>query len=440
MKKNSELTWQEKVAKRDDLLKKCDEHYKAVGDNEPTTDQRKEVSDWNREIEELEAGIDESRDYHELKSRLQGAYSQRQVELAGGAMEHPTANPQLGGRQRKTLGSLFTESKEIRDWLKDIAGGKDEIPDSAQIGLSPSINYSRKELIVVGDTSGALNSQVSAGALTQPDYQPLVKLPFAPLVLRDIISVGTTQSPIITYPREVSRTIAAKVVKEATATGGTSGQKPESSLKLEKVVAPVKTIAHWIPATKQSLSDAGQLRLLIDSFLMNGLEQVLEDELLNGDGTDDHLLGLENTPGVAFQEFTTDVLVTTRKARTKCEVDGLANPTAYLMNPRDWENIELLKDLQGRYYYGGPSILGNPRLWGLPVVISFKQRQGTCYCADFKTVALWDREQGNVRVAEQHSDFFTRNMVVILAEERLANGVFRPAAVVKTDIFNGPNS
>lgn len=440
-KKASELTWKEAVARRDELLRKCDEHYKAVGDNDPSDEQRKEVGDMNREIEELEHKIDESRDYQETKSRLNAAYETRQRELQGGGMEHPSGDTRTPSRQA-TLGELYTESKEFRDWVVDLAGGNREygakpVPESAPVGNSPSFSYNRKALII-GETGSA--TPTSAGALMQPDFKPLVRLPFAPLVLRDIISVGTTQSDQVTYPREVSRTIAAKVVAEATATGGSSGTKPESSLVLEKVIANVKTIAHWIPATKQALSDAGQIRLLIDSFLLDGLEQVVEWNILNGDGSGEQLLGIDHTPGTQFQEFDEDVLRTTRKARTKVEVDGLARPSAYSMNPRDWEEIELTKDGMDRYYYGGPSILGNPRLWGLPVVTPFQQPIGQGYVADWKTVALWDREQGNIRVAEQHSDFFIRNMVVILAEERLALGVFRPKAICEIDMHLGPNS
>jgi HK97 family phage major capsid protein len=439
-KRASELTWKEAVARRDELLRKCDDHYRAVGDDDPTTEQRKEVADFNREIEELEHKIDDNRDYQEMKSRLSDAYAQRQQELAGGG---DVAHGAGGGKASRpaTLGEHFTEWKGFKEWVSDLAGGNLEyglkaISESTTVGKSPALAYDRKALII-GDTGGAATS---AGALTVPDYKPLVRLPFAPLVLRDIISVGTTSSDQVTYPREVSRTVAAKVVKEATATAGASGLKPESSLVLEKVIANVKTIAHWIPATKQALSDAGQIRLLIDSFLLDGLEQVLEWNILNGDGSADYLLGIDHQPGTQYQAFVTDVLATTRKARTKVEVDGLARPTAYSMNPRDWEEIELTKDGMDRYYYGGPSILGNPRLWGLPVVTPFQQQQGQGFCADWKTVALWDREQGNIRVAEQHADFFIRNMVVILAEERLALGVFRPKAICEIDMHSGPNS
>ena len=90
--------------------------------------------------------------------------------------------------------------------------------------------------------------------------------------------------------------------------------------------------------------------------------------MLNGDGTGENFLGILQTPGIQAQAFVTDILATTRKARTKCRTPGRVIPTAYLLHPLDWEAFDLDKDAQGRYYFGGPSILGNPRLWGLPVV------------------------------------------------------------------------
>jgi HK97 family phage major capsid protein len=44
---------------------------------------------------------------------------------------------------------------------------------------------------------------------------------------------------------------------------------------------------------------------------------------------------------------------------------------------------------------------------------------------------LWDREQANVRISEHHADYFARNMLAILAEERLALTVYRPEAFVR---------
>jgi HK97 family phage major capsid protein len=43
---------------------------------------------------------------------------------------------------------------------------------------------------------------------------------------------------------------------------------------------------------------------------------------------------------------------------------------------------------------------------------------------------IWDREDATVRISENVNDHFIRNMVAILAEERLALAVYRSAALV----------
>lgn len=50
---------------------------------------------------------------------------------------------------------------------------------------------------------------------------------------------------------------------------------------------------------------------------------------------------------------------------------------------------------------------------------------------------VYDREQSNIRVAEQHADLFIRNAVAILAEQRLGITVSRPESFVKIDFATG---
>lgn len=48
-----------------------------------------------------------------------------------------------------------------------------------------------------------------------------------------------------------------------------------------------------------------------------------------------------------------------------------------------------------------------------------------------RAARLYDRMQATVEIATQHADFFTRNLVAILAEERVALTVPRPDMLVK---------
>lgn len=205
-------------------------------------------------------------------------------------------------------------------------------------------------------------------------------------------------------------------------------------MTFQRVTETVKTLAVWIPATKRALSDAGQLRGIIDDELRADLDEEVENQVLNGDGTGENFTGLANTANVLAQTFVTDIVVTARKAITHLLVTGKQMPTAWLFNPVDWEAYDLMQDNEGRYYWGGPMAQGPRTLWGVPVAQSFLQVAGTGWLGNWAKAVLWDREQANISVSDSHADFFIRNMVAILAELRAAFGVIRPSAFVEVDL------
>jgi HK97 family phage major capsid protein len=268
------------------------------------------------------------------------------------------------------------------------------------------------------------------------DVQPGIQvLGRRPLTLRDIITVGTTTSDTVEYVRETSETNAAAPVAEATASSGATGTKPESAMAFEKVTTPVRAIGHWVPATKRALSDAGQLRTIIDSFLRDGLEMTLEDQMVLGDGQGENLTGIGQTSNIQTQAWDTDEFITTRKAKTKVRVVGRSRPNAYLMNPYNWETIETKQNKDGIFYApSAPFGVTVPTLWGLPVVECEAVPDGVAYCGDFSKAVLWDREQASVAISDSHADFFIRGLVAIVAEMRAAFGVVRPKAFVEIDL------
>jgi HK97 family phage major capsid protein len=350
------------------------------------------------------------------------------LERDSDTVVHPTNNDSNPAKKILTLGDTFINDPEYKAWLQRIAPNG-HFPEKSKIeSPSVSIPWNIKTLL-----TGA--SDTSAGAMVATDVSTTpILLGRRPLTFRDIITTGQTNSDTVEYVRITSETNAAAPVAEATATSGSSGTKPESAFALEKVTTNVRTIAHWIPATKRALADAGQLRTLIDNFLRYGLEEELEDQMVLGDGTGENFLGLRNITGTQDQAWDTNLLTTTRRAKTKVRTVGRARPTAYVMHPNDWDDIDLLQDNEARYYYGGPANEGVPRLWGLPVVECEAVPEGEAWVGDFRTLVLWDREQTNITASNSHSDFFTRNLVAILAEMRAAFGALRPSALVQIDL------
>jgi HK97 family phage major capsid protein len=341
---------------------------------------------------------------------------------------------------KKSLGEQFTESPEYKALLGQAKGGQFGAKQRVQ---SEMVGF--KSLVTGG-------SDTSAGAFLTNDFRGLqvgLDVFQRPLRLRDVVTPGTTTSDTVEYVRVTSVTNSAAPVAEATssaaptAPGGAGalvnnangGYKPESGVALAKVTAAVKTIAHWMPATKRALSDAAQVRTLIDAFLMYGLEEELEDQMIQGDNTGENFEGLGNVSGVQAQAWDTDLLTTTRKAKTKVRTVGRSVANAYLLNPADTEALDLLQDNEARFYFGGPGGAGTAQvLWGVPVIETEAVPSGTGYCGDFRKAILWDREQATIQVTDSHLDFFVRNLVAILAEMRAAFGVIQPSAFVEMDL------
>lgn len=410
--------------------------------------------------EERKSAQDFLKTAREKKDLLLKAKADREIKDAIDALE----GIDLGGfdenkgysrqRPQKTLGEAFTDAKEWTEWISKMAPGG-RFPDSkkgiqspvlqiADFGLFPQKrrygDHERKELL-----TGA--SAISAGAFVESDRTGIYEaLGRHPLSVRQLIDVRTTSSDTVEFVRQTVQVTQAAPVPEANvtdftgATGEISGEKPEATTRFERITETVKTIAVWIPATKRALSDAAQLRGLIDSELRDDLAEETEDQILNGDDVtnSEDLPGLNNTANVLVQAFNTDIAITARKAITNLEVNGKQMPTAWLLNPIDVEAFDLLQDNEGRFYWGGPLAMMPQRpIWSVPSAKGFFQAQGTGWLANWRKAVLWDREQGSISVSDSHADFFIRNMIAILAELRCAFGVIRPSAFCQVDLQSG---
>jgi HK97 family phage major capsid protein len=356
------------------------------------------------------------------------------VEANDGTVPPLDIAPRGSAAERKamTVGQTFIKSGEFTGLMKSLPNGRASEKMHVQSGV-----VAFKSLFTGAD------HDTDAGALIRPDYRGLLDPYYEkPLTIRSIVGSGSTTSDSLEYVRMVSTTNNAAVVAEATSSAPIAGAvtpvmgglKPESGFEFEKDSTTVKTIAHWIPATKRALSDASQIRSLIDSFLRYGLEEALEGELVSGNGTGEHFLGIMNTSGIQTQAAPgtgQDVFDITRMARRKVNIGGRAIPTAYVMNPIDWEKIELKRDANNVFYGGGPFSLTTPHLWGLPVIESEAIPVGTAFVGAWNYAVLYDREQASVQVTDSHNDYFIRNLVAILAEMRAAFAVLRPPAFVQ---------
>jgi HK97 family phage major capsid protein len=299
---------------------------------------------------------------------------------------------------------------------------------------SPAVMFNEGvKAIFTGLTTWSARADTSGGALVPLDQRGLLDMGtwMRPLRIADLVSKGTTTGDTLEYVVVDSVTNAAAPTAEATAITAASGVKPQSDAAFKIVQDRVRTIAHWIAATRRSLADAGQLRSFIDSFLRYGLAEETEDQIIGGDGTGENFDGVMHRSGVLTTAFVTDILTTARQARTDLLLQGRVIPSAWVFHPTDWQKFDLTQDGELRYYFGGPLGMGQPTLWGIPVIESEAATLGTGILADWRYGMLWDREQLTIMASNEHADFFTTNRVAILAELRAGFGIIRPKAFDK---------
>lgn len=335
-------------------------------------------------------------------------------------------------KSSNSLADKLFSNQSYREWYKSVAPSG-YIPESRKGLNSPSIEV--KDFGIFAKSLITGSGSTLAGAFIANDFTNIYEtIGHAPNVVRNLVSIRQTNSDTVEFVRQTTQVSQAAVVTESGQTASFSGSditaangyKPEGIVAYEKVSSPVETIAVWIPATKQALSDAPQMRGLIDQELKSNLIDKLDAVIFDKIAADE---------GILTQSYSgSSLLTTTRKAVTKIMNTGLDIPTAWVFNPADWETFELLQDGDDRYYYGGPMNAGTPKLWGIPVIQSFNCDAGYAYLANWNKAVLWDRQQATVSISDQHSDFFIRNMVAVLAELRAAFAITRPNSFVKVDL------
>lgn len=378
-----------------------------------------------KHVEAFRSGLAKAR---EIRSEIEALEGLSEVKAWAAGSTAPAAAPKslyLPGDERKSLGQRFIESEEF----KSVAGGRN--------GYTMHAPFQVKDIYTALPTG-------TPGDFGAPIREGIVERQKRAMRVRDLFPVQQTNTNMIEYFRVSGFTNNASTVAERSGSPAVFTAKPQSSMTVVGVQAPVRTIAHYEVAHRNVLDDEPTLRGIIDNELLYGLRLVEDDQILNGDGTGSNLTGIRETSGVQTQAWSDGVagdsrIDAIRRGITKSLL-AYYEPTGMILHPNDMEDLELTKDDQNRHIMVMSVSMGaDARLWRLPMVATPAITEGFCLLGSFGIGAtLYDRMEGNIRVAEQHSDFFVRNAVAILAEERLALAVKRPESFVEVEFDSAP--
>lgn len=297
---------------------------------------------------------------------------------------------------------------------------------SAQLAAMRSKDASKAKM---GINASILNSAGGLGGRTDLGF---IEAPRQKLRVRDLLSKSRMDSDVLVYTR-------IKAVDNKAGYAAEGSLKPQSGVTFEEITTNPQVIAHWIDLSRQALSDNGFLETQINQILLYQLMQIEEQELLKGAGTSGTIEGLV-TAATAFdktkyltmakgQPFDVLRLAMAQSVVNNYPIDG------FVFNPNDLADIQLTKDDVGRYIMGDPaSSAGITSLWGVAAAESSAMDAGTWLGGNFAMGAtLFDRWDATVQAGYKNDDF-TKNMITLLAEERIALAIYSDVAFMTGDI------
>lgn len=342
----------------------------------------------------------------------------------------------------KSLGEQFVASEAYAELQ---ANGAFESPDSRF--RSKPVFLTVPGRVMGAATSDVVHTQAGGSAGPQAIRIPGIKaFGRPPLQVRDLFpNESVSSGDSVEYAQQTGFDRATGLaVMESNAADDATGLKKQSSVKWELATAYFEWIATWIAVTRQTLSNGDLIRSFIDNQgrLMLAIEE--EEQLINGNGTRPNISGILDQGSVQTLDLTgEDNLDGIRVARrmVKSGVSRL-DPTFVIVNPEDSEGIDLLKDGMGLYRGGNP--IGNftfdQSVWRLARAESEALAVGTAIVGSGAAATVYEREPIRVLTADQHADFFVRNIAVLLFEERLGFPIYFPTAFVDVTLGEWPDA
>jgi HK97 family phage major capsid protein len=326
----------------------------------------------------------------------------------------------------KSPGAAFVESDEFK-----------ALRDSGVLNSDGASFRSQRFVAAAGDVISTA-SGAPAHDLIVPDYRPgVVPLNQRALKIRDLFPGDTTTKDSISYAQQTGFTNNAKMVAQATTLS--NGAKEQSDISWTRVSAAVETMGHWMAVTRQTLSDDGQVRSLVDNQGRLMVDLAIEEQLLSGDGTSPNISGIFDqviqTLDLSAATVDHPNLAGLRVANRMVATGPLKAPaTFHVMHPNDSCEYDLIVDDNKNYMAGNPfsgqAGDGAAPIWRKARIESEAMTEGHVLVGAGVAATVLEREPLTIWVAEQHADFAIRGLVAIIFETRIGMPVYFPGGFV----------
>lgn len=398
--------------KRAALIQKAQDIMSKAQGRQLTDDERTELKSVTEEVKGLDRQIELAQAdtdlYNQVKGFVRpGADLKSDDEMA----------------KAKSLGEWFVKhAHEKMLMVKGVSGATVTAPEFKAAGdlqTSPA------------DLTALYNTQVDRTIVGMYRRRPFIS---------DLVSAGTlTNANAVTYLVEGIAEGDFGMVAEA-------GAKPQIHFANPTTrTDAVRKIAAFIKFTDEMIEDWGFLVSEINNRALYMLAMKEEQQVLNGDGTGQNLLGLLNRSGIQTEASASaaDNFDALYRAAMKVNTATGADADGIAINPLDYQKLRLAKDANDQYIAGGPfqgqygngGIAWQPPVWGLNTLVTPAIAQGTALVAAFRMGKTLYRKGGiRVESTNSHVDDFTNNLVTTRIEERVALADRVPSATVKVSL------
>ena len=304
--------------------------------------------------------------------------------------------------------------------------------------LSEAIENGAIESIAKGNSRSAsfqVKADMTVGADFTGEVIPADRVagykydPTRPIHIRQLLSLGSTQSDVVRFVKESGYSNGAA----PTAEGVTLTQ---SDFDMSASDANVRKIGTYFRISEEMLADTPQLTSYISARAPEKLLEVEDTQILSGDGTGANLSGIIGDAA----DFAAGSLAGTVESANEFDVIvaslnqlALANYNAdtILLNPSDFHKILLLKDTTNNYLkdqvYGGLQ----PSFMGVKVILNTAISAGTFLIGNFSVgTQLWVRDGVNVEFFREDGTNVRDGFVTVRVSERVALTNYLPNAFV----------
>jgi HK97 family phage major capsid protein len=258
------------------------------------------------------------------------------------------------------------------------------------------------------------------------------------LTVRDALTARPTTMGMVDFVKVSTPLGLASPQVEASA-------KAENALNFVSSSERIRTIATWIPASKQILDDFSELAAFLETSLTYYVNLEEEIQMLSGDNTGENLHGLIPQAAAWNASLLTPSAGYTRIDQIGAAIEQLTtakelNPTFVVMHPMDWWQIRRQKDTLGRYIIGDPQSTLRAMLFDLLVIPTTSITAGSFLVGSGNPAAveIRDRMELQYEISTEYLDFFAKNLVACRAEKRLALVTKRPASFVTGNFSQSP--